>query len=195
MEAFVAISRGGEMNWLRLAEQIAAGADAGGEGKTPAAKPPEWSVDEIRLVNGTMRWQDESTLRPTQGQVLDLNVAVGKIDSTLANPIEISEASYRLDLGERLRVGSKHGEGRPRGPARTSHRCGRGQPSRTQGAAGAQQGRGDRVAEFASAEDPCARSRKSCRMIVPGMPASRSWRSMTWRFASKTARPRRLPCR
>ena len=103
MEAFVAISRGGEMNWLRLAEQIAA--DAGGEGKTPAAKPPEWSVDEIRLVNGTMRWQDESTLRPTQGQVLDLNVAVGKIDSTLANPIEISEASYRLDLGERLRVG------------------------------------------------------------------------------------------
>ncbi len=31
-------------------------------------------------------------------------MAVGRIDSTLANAIEMSEASYRVDLGERLRV-------------------------------------------------------------------------------------------
>ncbi len=104
MEAFVAVSRSGEMNWLRLGERVAAGAGAGGDVRAPAAKPPEWSIEEIRLANGTMHWQDESALRPTQGKVLDLNVAVGRIDGTLANPIEISEASYRVDLGERLRV-------------------------------------------------------------------------------------------
>jgi hypothetical protein len=103
MEPYVAISRDGEMNWLRLIDQIAAG--AGGEVKEPAAKPPEWSVGEIRLTNGRMHWQDESTVRPTSGDVLDIDVAIGKIDGTLADPIEISEATYRVDLGDRARVG------------------------------------------------------------------------------------------
>ena len=92
-------SRSGEMNWLRLIEQIAVG--AGGEVKEPAAKPPEWSVGEIRLTNGRMHWLDESTVRPTSGDVLDIDVAIGKIDGTLAAPIEISEATYRVDLGDR----------------------------------------------------------------------------------------------
>jgi hypothetical protein len=103
MEPFVAVSRDGEMNWLRLVEQIAAG--AGGEVKEPAAKAPEWSVEEVRLTNGKMHWQDESTVRPTSGDVLDIDVAVGRIDGTLANPIEISEATYRVDLGDRMRIG------------------------------------------------------------------------------------------
>ena len=103
MEPYVAINRSGEMNWLRLVEQIAEG--AGGEAREPAAKPPEWSVGEIRLSNGRMHWQDESTVRPTSGDVLDIDVAVGKIDGTLAEPIEISEATYRVDLGDRMRIG------------------------------------------------------------------------------------------
>ncbi len=44
--------------------------------KAPADKPaatpakaPEWAVDEIRLSNGRMHWQDESTVRPTVGDV------------------------------------------------------------------------------------------------------------------------------
>jgi hypothetical protein len=106
MEPYVAVSRDGEMNWLRLIEQIAEGArGAGGEVKEPAAKPPEWSVGEIRLTNGRMHWQDESTVRPTNGDVLDIDVAIGKIDGTLADPIEISEATYRVDLGDRMRIG------------------------------------------------------------------------------------------
>ncbi|HEX9195159.1 MAG TPA: DUF748 domain-containing protein, partial [Azonexus sp.] len=103
MEPYVAVNRDGEMNWLRLVEGIAA--EAGGEVKAPAAKAPEWSVEEIRLTNGNMHWQDESTVRPTAGNALDINVAVGRIDSTLADPIEISEATYRVDLGDRLRIG------------------------------------------------------------------------------------------
>lgn len=103
MEPFVAVNRSGEMNWLRLGEEIAAG--SGGAASEPAAKPPEWSVGEIRLTNGRMHWQDESTVRPTAGDVLDIHAVVGRIDGKLAEPIEISEATYRVDLGERLRIG------------------------------------------------------------------------------------------
>ncbi len=103
MEPYVAINRGGEMNWLRLVEQVAEG--TGGEAREPAAKPPEWSIGEVRLSNGRMHWQDESTVVPTSGDVLDIDVAIGKIDGTLAEPIEISEATYRVDLGDRARVG------------------------------------------------------------------------------------------
>ena len=72
MEPYVAVNRDGEMNWLRLVEGITAG--AGGEVKEPAAKAPEWNVGEIRLTNGNMHWQDESTVRPTAGNALDINV-------------------------------------------------------------------------------------------------------------------------
>ena len=111
MDAFVAVNKAGEVNWLQLGEQIAkesAGEDAAPAAPVapaaPAAKPPEWSVEEIRLSNGKMHWQDESNEKPMQGEVLDLNVVVGKIESSLASPIEVAEVSYRVDLGERLTV-------------------------------------------------------------------------------------------
>ncbi len=109
MDAYVAVSKQGEMNWVRVLEQIAAVSAAD---KAPADKPaaapakaPEWAIDEIRLSNGKMHWQDESTVRPTVGEVLDINAVVGKVDGKLVDPIEISDASYRIDLGDRLRVG------------------------------------------------------------------------------------------
>ena len=67
--------------------EIAADAPEGKPDATPA-KAPEWTVGEIRLSNGTMHWQDESTIRPTVGAALDINVVVGKIDGKLAAPIE-----------------------------------------------------------------------------------------------------------
>ena len=109
MEAFVAVNRGGELNWLLLGERVVEG--AGTDGKAPAAKPTEWSVDEIRVVNGKLRWQDESNVRPMQGDVLDLHVTVGRIASSLAEPVEISEVTYRIDLGERLKVGHAMAKG------------------------------------------------------------------------------------
>jgi len=106
MDAFVAVNKAGEVNWLQLGEQVAKGVDSGEEKApvAPATKPPEWSVEEIRLSNGKMNWQDESNVRPMQGQLLDLNVAVGRVESTLTNPIEVAEVTYRVDLGERFTV-------------------------------------------------------------------------------------------
>ena len=110
MDAYVAVSKQGEMNWVRVLEQIAAVPVAE---KAPADKPaaapakaPEWAIDEIRLSNGKMHWQDESTERPTVGDVLDINAVVGKIDGKLVEPIEVSEVSYRVDLGDRAKIGS-----------------------------------------------------------------------------------------
>ena len=107
MDAFMAVSKAGEMNWLRVLAEIGAAAPAAEEQPAAApAKPPEWTIDEIRLSNGRMHWQDESTLRPTVGDVLDLHVVVGKVDGKLVEPIEISEVSYRVDLGDRAKIGS-----------------------------------------------------------------------------------------
>ena len=110
MDAYVAVSKQGEMNWVRLLAEIAADAPEG-KPDAPPAKAPEWTVGEVRLSNGTMHWQDESTIRPTVGAALDINVVVGKIDGKLAAPIEISEASYRVDLGDRLRIGRMAAKG------------------------------------------------------------------------------------
>ncbi len=110
MDAYVAVSKQGEMNWVRVLAEIAADAPEG-KPDVPPAKAPEWTVGEVRLSNGTMHWQDESTIRPTVGAALDINVVVGKIDGKLAAPIEISEASYRVDLGDRLRIGRMAAKG------------------------------------------------------------------------------------
>jgi hypothetical protein len=111
MDAYVAVSKQGEMNWVRVLDQVAAVPAAAD--KAPADKPavapakaPEWAIDEIRLSNGKMHWQDESTERPTVGDVLDINAVVGKIDGKLVEPIEVSEVSYRVDLGDRAKIGS-----------------------------------------------------------------------------------------
>ncbi|MGV0974434.1 MAG: DUF748 domain-containing protein [Azonexus sp.] len=107
MDAYTAVSKQGEMNWVRILEQIAAVPAASAD--KPAAVPakaPEWVIDEIRLSNGRMHWQDESTVRPTVGEVLDINAVVGKVDGKLVEPIEVSEVSYRVDLGDRAKIGS-----------------------------------------------------------------------------------------
>ena len=56
------------------------------------------------MSNGLIRWKDESNLSPVAGELRHLQVVVGKLDSTLLEPIEISEASYQVDLGDRFRV-------------------------------------------------------------------------------------------
>ena len=102
MDAYVAVSKQGEMNWVRVLENMATSAPTEKPAAVPA-KAPEWSVGEIRVSDGKMHWQDESTLRPTVGEVLDINAVVGKVDGKLVEPISISEATYRVDLGDRAR--------------------------------------------------------------------------------------------
>lgn len=102
LDANVAVNRQGELNLISIGEKIMGTPSK----EVPAAnkKSVEWSLDGFQLTNGLLRWQDESNLSPVKGEVRELNVQVGRMDSKLLEPIEISEASYQVDLGERMRV-------------------------------------------------------------------------------------------
>ena len=105
LDANLAVNREGLLNIIAISEKM-----AGLPAKEPkpdvkvAARPLEWTLGEFRLTNGLLHWKDESNISLVQGEVRDLNVQVGKIDGKLLEPIEIIEASYQVDLGERMRV-------------------------------------------------------------------------------------------
>ncbi|EKE18244.1 MAG: hypothetical protein ACD_10C00071G0005, partial [uncultured bacterium] len=104
LDLALSVSPQGELNVLTLAAKLA----------QPAAKTPEpppaggkalaWSLGEFALTDGLLRWKDASNVPLVVGEVRHLQVSVGKLDSKLADPIEIGEASYQIDLGERFRV-------------------------------------------------------------------------------------------
>lgn len=108
LDSTLTVNRQGEFNVLALAEKLAKAApksaEPQAEPKAGPEKPLSWSLGEIALSNGLIRWRDDSKLTLVVGEVRDLNAHVGKIDSKLVDPIEISEASYQVDLGERLLV-------------------------------------------------------------------------------------------
>jgi hypothetical protein len=107
LDVALAVNKQGEFNVMRVADKLTKSAKpavATPEPKPAPAKPFEWSFGEFALTNGLIRWQDESNLTPVAGEVRNLLVSVGKVDSKLVEPIEIGEVSYQIDLGERFRV-------------------------------------------------------------------------------------------
>lgn len=104
LDVTLSVNRQGELNVLTLAGKLAKPM-----AKTPEPLPAEdkalvWSLGEFALTNGLLRWKDASNQPLVVGEVRHLQVSVGKLDSKLADPIEIGEASYQIDLGERFRV-------------------------------------------------------------------------------------------
>ena len=108
LEVFLAVNKKGEFNVLRLADQLkgpSTPAPAPAEAQPGAASPAfAWSLGEFALSNGVLHWQDESNPTAVSGEVRQMTVKVGKVDSQLAAPIVIPEVSYQVDLGERFRV-------------------------------------------------------------------------------------------
>jgi hypothetical protein len=104
LDVALAVNKQGEFNVMRVADRLAKPVAATPEPKPAPAKPFEWSLGEFALTNGLIRWQDESSLTPVAGEVRNMLVSVGKVDSKLVEPIEIREVSYQIDLGERFRV-------------------------------------------------------------------------------------------
>ena len=104
LDVSLAVNKQGEFNVMRVADKLTRPASATPEPKPAPAKPFEWSLGAFALTNGLIRWQDESNLTPVAGEVRNLLVSVGKVDSKLVEPIEIGEVSYQIDLGERFRV-------------------------------------------------------------------------------------------
>jgi uncharacterized protein involved in outer membrane biogenesis len=104
-EVGLRVNRQGEFNILKLLDSLT-GAPSATAPKTPPADAPAltWSLEEFTLANGLLRWRDESTAQPVAGELRQLQAHVGHIDSRLDKPIEITEASAQIDLGERLRA-------------------------------------------------------------------------------------------
>lgn len=103
LDVSLAVNTQGEFNVMRLADKLSKSAAPPAEPRQ-AAKPFVWSLGEFALDNGVIRWKDESNQPKVDGEVRHLLARVGKVDSKLAEPIEIAEVSYQVDLGERFRV-------------------------------------------------------------------------------------------
>lgn len=104
LDASLRVSKQGEFNFFSVIDDL-------GSGKTTASAEPAtetqsltWSLGEFVLSDGLLRWRDESNRVPVIGEVRQLQVQVGAIDSRLQAPIDIAEVSYQVDLGERFRV-------------------------------------------------------------------------------------------
>ncbi len=100
----LAVNKQGEFNVLRLLDKMAKPAAAEPAPKAEPGKPFAWTLGELVLSNGLLRWQDESNLTPVAGEVRNLQVHVGKVDGKLVEPIVIDEVAYQVDLGERFQV-------------------------------------------------------------------------------------------
>lgn len=107
LDVNLTVNKQGDFNVLSLLDKLSQPvADAKPVEAKPAssAKPLEWSLGEFVLSNALLRWHDDSKLTPVAGEVRDLHLSVGKLDSRLAEPITIGEVAYQVDLGERFRV-------------------------------------------------------------------------------------------
>ena len=103
LDAAISVSRDGELSLIRLSDRLIAGLPPA-DPKAPPAKPAEWAIEGVKLSNGRIRWKDESTVRTVEGDLLGLNATIGRIDHRLAEPIELVELGYSIDLGDRFRT-------------------------------------------------------------------------------------------
>ena len=117
IDASLKVGRQGQLNVLALAGKPAGHAApenraekkpaAPENGKASAPAPAlSWSLGEFVLSNGIVHYRDESNAVPVVGEIHDLKVLVGKLDSRMADPLEIREVAYGLDFGDALRVAS-----------------------------------------------------------------------------------------
>ncbi len=106
LETFVRVDRAGKLNWLTMAQQLAGGGNAATKApdKATPAKPVAWSVDGVRLVQAAVHWQDESNPKPMVAHATGIDVAVGKVDSQLAAPID-ADVALAIDAAPHASLG------------------------------------------------------------------------------------------
>jgi uncharacterized protein involved in outer membrane biogenesis len=106
LDANLRVSNQGEFNIFSVSDALASGEPAPAAQPTAETSALTWSLGEFVLSDGLVRWRDESNRVPVVGEVRQLQVQVGAVDSRLQAPIEIAEVAYQVDLGERFRVDS-----------------------------------------------------------------------------------------
>lgn len=105
LETFVRVDRAGNLNWLTMAQQLAGGgSEATKPDQAKPASPLAWSIDGMRLAHAAVHWQDESNPQPMVAHVTAIDVAVGKVDSALAAPID-ADLTLAIDAAPHASLG------------------------------------------------------------------------------------------
>lgn len=104
LDVNLAVSKSGDVNWLTTLAKLPQGKKAASAEEKPA-QPLLWSLAGAELSNGVVHWRDDSGRNPVRGQIEQIAASVGSIDHRLAEPLRVIEASWHIDMGERLQVG------------------------------------------------------------------------------------------
>ncbi len=97
-------TRSGSLNWLDLLPK----AVAKGQPSTPAAPRPEpapsieWSLGEVKINGGILKWLDESNKTPFKASVEDISVAVKNLDSK--GSVADFDAAWKVAAGDWLKI-------------------------------------------------------------------------------------------
>ncbi|MDR3300247.1 MAG: DUF748 domain-containing protein [Candidatus Accumulibacter sp.] len=101
-EIVVRVSREGTIDWLdMLPEQAEAAAGSGQTGAPPPA-PFAWSLGELEIAGGALRWDDASNPRAFQADIKAIDARVKNLDGQ--GSVAEFEAAWTVDGGERLKV-------------------------------------------------------------------------------------------
>ena len=104
-EIHARVGRQGEVNWIEYFKQESVARRASSaETAAPAAAPPvEWSLAEVKISGGTLRWLDESHGTPFKASVEGVEVNLGKLDSRGGQPTTF-DAAWRVDFAQWLKT-------------------------------------------------------------------------------------------
>lgn len=99
------VSRQGTINWVEFFSEKVAAAKAARPAAKPAevAAPPAWSLGEVKLTGGVLRWLDESHGKPFNASVEAIDIDLKKLDSKGATPAQF-DLSWRVIAEEWMKI-------------------------------------------------------------------------------------------
>lgn len=118
LQADAAVNAQGELNFLKVAERLQAGAAADGKADAPTEKPEQpaaapslrWSLGALAVNDALLRWQDASNAKPVSGSVRSLALRLGALDQDLQK-LRLDSLTAEIDFADALRASQLAVEG------------------------------------------------------------------------------------
>jgi hypothetical protein len=94
VEPYVRVDREGNLNWLAIAAKLQGSeSQSAGNGKKMALT---WSIDGLQIAQSAIHWQDDSLPQSIVAHVTGIDVAIGKVDDRLTDPIP-ADVAWSVD--------------------------------------------------------------------------------------------------
>lgn len=96
-EIHARVSRQGTINWIEFfSKEFATQGAVAPDAKAPdRSLPPEWSLGELKVTGGALRWLDESHGKPFNASIEGIDLGLRKLDSKGGAPAEF-DVAWRL---------------------------------------------------------------------------------------------------